>query len=387
MKELISKILKEHLNVLNEGIHAEIYDKYSFDEFDITSFKGNKYVFLNGTKQLTNDENKNLECDEQGHCIPIITLVKDGQEYEIPQWDRNGNDILKLSKNKSIYMSFTDFKKYFPQEQGESKGMTMTDVVSGIKSERKFLYVLNIILDNIYSKLKTEDGEPMYGESVKDDKCKTNRGVINFKGIKYGVNNSLISNWSILNYFNTNSKVIGYLLRIYMKENGVTLQNFTNNFSKETKGFLDWLQNNQNEYFGPESIHLDELERLNLTTLTSGIEREQTAVRLLLKIHNIGEEGITEYCPGSIEDTRYGRDLKINNEDLYYQIKPLNGVMRETEKGYEIPTYSMKKYGNTVDRLMFISQKGNYYIFSNSDYEVSKNGDFITFKNPPILKG
>ena len=145
MKELISKILKEHLNVLNEGIHAEIYDKYSFDEFDITSFKGNKYVFLNGTKQLTNDENKNLECDEQGHCIPIITLVKDGQEYEIPQWDRNGNDILKLSKNKSIYMSFTDFKKYFPQEQGESKGMTMTDVVSGIKSERKFLYVLIIM--------------------------------------------------------------------------------------------------------------------------------------------------------------------------------------------------------------------------------------------------
>jgi hypothetical protein len=61
--------------------------------------------------------------------------------------------------------------------------------------------------------------------------------------------------------------------------------------------------------------------------------------------------------------------------------------MRETEKGYEIPTHSMKKYGNTVDRLMFISQKGNYYIFSNSDYEVSKNGDFITFKNPPILKG
>jgi hypothetical protein len=387
MKELISKILKEHLNVIKEGIHAEIYDKYSFDEFDITNFKGMRFVFLNGTKQLTNDHNKNLECDDQGHCIPIITLVKDGQEFEIPQWDRNGNDILKLSKNKSIYMSFTDFKKYFPQEQGESKGMTMTDVVSKIKSERKFLSVVNIILDRIYSKLKTEDGEPMYGESVKDDKCKTNRGVINFKGIKYGVNNSLISNWSILNYFNTNSKVIGYLLRIYMKENGLTLQNFTNNFSKETKGFLDWLQINQNEYFGPESIHLDELERLNLTTLTSGIEREQMAVRILLKIHNIGEEGITEYCPGSIEDTRYGRDLKINNEDLYYQIKPLNGVMRETEKGYEIPTHSMKKYGNTVDRLMFISQKGNYYIFSNSDYEVSKNGDFITFKNPPILKG
>jgi hypothetical protein len=83
------------------------------------------------------------------------------------------------------------------KEKKELMMQTMTDVVSRIKSERKFLYVVNIILDNIYSKLKTEDGEPMYGESVKDDKCKTNRGVINFKGIKYGVNNSLISNWSI----------------------------------------------------------------------------------------------------------------------------------------------------------------------------------------------
>ena len=70
MKELISKILKEHLNVLNEGIHAEIYDKYSFDDFDITSFKGNKYVFLNGTKQLTNDIVpllKDWECHETCH--------------------------------------------------------------------------------------------------------------------------------------------------------------------------------------------------------------------------------------------------------------------------------------------------------------------------------
>ena len=45
-----------------------------------------------------------------------------------------------------------------------------------------------------------------------------------------------------------------------------------------------------------------------------------------MKIHNVGEEGITEYCPGSIEDTRYGRDVKINLEvPLYYQIKPFNG--------------------------------------------------------------
>lgn len=387
MKELITKILKEQLSLIKEGVHSEIYDKYSFDAFKISPFKGSRFVFFDGLQKLTNDKNTNLECDEQDNCIPIITLVKDGEEYEIPQWDRKGNDILKLAKNGSIYMSYTDYKKYFPNVEEDTKSMTMTDAVSRIKKEYKFLSVVNIILEKIYGELKTEDGEPMYGESVKDDKCKTNRGVINFRGIKYGLNNSLVSNWSILNYFNTNSKVIGYLLKIYMKENGVTLKNFTDNFSKESKGFIEWVRDNQVEYFGPDSVHLDEMERLNLTTLTSGIEREQLAVRILLKIHNIGEEGITEYCPGSIEDTKYGRDLKINSEDLYYQIKPLNGTMRETENGYEIPTHSMKKYGNTVDRLMFISQRGNYYIFANTDYVVSKNGDFVTFRNKPILQG
>ena len=83
----------------------------------------------------------------------------------------------------------------------------------------------------------------------------------------------------------------------------------------------------------------------------------------LRQIHNIEEGGLTEYCPGSIQDTRYGRDLKVNSEDLYYQIKPLNGYVKSStidEFKYAVPTNSMKKYNpNYVDRLMFINDKGS----------------------------
>jgi hypothetical protein len=58
------------------------------------------------------------------------------------------------------------------------------------------------------------------------------------------------------------------------------------------------------------------LEELNWSTLKRGIINEQNAINVLRQIHNIEEGGLTEYCPGSIQDTRYGRDLKVNSENL-----------------------------------------------------------------------
>ena len=386
MKDLIKKVLVEHL--LMEGDHPLLYDKYEFDGTSVSHFKTGTNVFLDNSVNIVDDTFGDTECIENTDiCIPFTTLIHGDQEYRIPQWDKNGKQVLKVASNGNLYLNLKDFQNYFKGYDLGGSDMGLDDIAARVKTERVFLSTLNGIMENIYSKLTSEDGEPLFGESVKDDKCKTNRGVINFRGVKYGVGYKLISNWSILNYFNTNSGIIKFLLKEYMNVTGVEVSNFTQNFKTEQTKFINWVKNNQDYLFGPDSQYLDKMEKINLNSLNSGIQREQVAVTILMKLHNVGEEGITEYCPGSIEDTRYGRDLKINNEDLYYQIKPLNGVMRETEKGYEIPTHSMKKYGNTVDRLMFISQKGNYYIFSNSDYEVSKNGDFVTFKNPPILKG
>jgi hypothetical protein len=46
----------------------------------------------------------------------------------------------------------------------------------------------------------------------------------------------------------------------------------------------------------------------------------------------------------------------------------------------------MKKYGNTVDRLIFLNEKGKYYIFENKDYEVLSYGGVVKFSNPPLYQ-
>ncbi len=384
MKDLIKKVLVEHL--LMEGDHPSLYDKYEFDGTSVSHYKTGTNVFLDNSVNIVDSVFGDTECIENTDiCIPFTTLIHDGQEYRIPQWDKDGKQILKVASNGNLYLNLKDFQNYFEGYDLGGSDMSLDDIAARVKTERIFLSTLNSIMENIYSELTNDDGEPLFGESVKDDKCKTNRGVINFRGVKYGVGYKLISNWSILNYFNTNSGIIKFLLKEYMGVTGVKTTDFTQNFKKEQSNFINWIKKNQVYLFGPESQYLDKMEKINLNSLNSGIQREQVAVTILMKIHNVGEEGITEYCPGSIEDTRYGRDVKINLEvPLYYQIKPFNGDVKKTENGYLVPTHSMKRYPKTVDRFIFVGKNGKYVIFQNDDYEVSTKGDFVTFKNEPI---
>lgn len=384
MKELIKKVLLEHL--LTEGDHPSLYDKYEFDGTSVSHYKTGTNVFLDNSVNTVDSTFGDTECIQNTDiCIPFTTLIHGNQEYRIPQWDKDGKQILKVASNGNLYLNLKDFQNYFEGYDLGDSDMSLDDIAARIKKEGVFLNTLNKIMENIYSKLTNDDKEPLFGESVKDDKCKTNRGVINFRGVKYGEGYKLISNWSILNYFNTNSGVIKFLLKEYMGITGVKTSNFTKNFKKEQSIFINWVVKNQDNLFGPESQYLDKMEKINLNSLNSGIQREQVAVKILMNIHNVGEEGITEYCPGSIEDTRYGRDVKINlDTPLYYQIKPLNGLIEQNKNGYVVPTHSMKRYPKTVDRFIFVAKKGKYVIFQNDNYQVSDKGDFVTFKNKPI---
>ena len=104
------------------------------------------------------------------------------------------------------------------------------------------------------------------------------------------------------------------------------------------------------------------METENLKTLNKGIVREQLAVGIVMEIHGVEKGSITEYCPGSVEDTINGRDIKVvvGTETIYYQVKPLTGLLKEEGGKYKIPTHSMKKYPNTVNRIMFINDRGKY---------------------------
>jgi len=307
-------------------------------------------------------------------------LVGESGEFQFPSRDSTGKPVLKITTNKkSFFISKDNFSKYYPKFDLK---ISLGSVVNTIKGNYFFMTKMNSIMKSIYGDLTNDNGEPMYGRSVKDDNCKTNSGVINFMGVKYGPYDKLVSDWSILNYFNTNSKVIGYLVNMFLKENNMGISNFS------SKSFTEWLENNKFELFSPDSIHLSKLEELNLSTLRPGYIREQIALLILMSLHNVDEGGITQYCPGSIEDTRNGRDLRINGENIYYQVKPLTGDMLMTDDGkYLIPSHSMKNYGSTVDRFIFINTKGDkYYIFDNKDYVVSGGGKYVSFNNKPLYE-
>ncbi len=311
-----------------------------------------------------------------------IILVKDNKEISI---GKNPFKIVNIEWDPIIMNNDGKFNMLIGSDRSLSY-MLKTD-----KTPNNYQKVIKNIFREIYSNKIAENGESMYGESVQDENCRTNRGVINYRGIKYGENLSLVSNWSILNYFDTNVEVISKLLEIFSNQTNTSLEKQNLNFEEFKTKFLGWLSSNGEEILGPDSVYLDDLEKLNLSTIKTGIINEQNGIKILRKIHNIEEGGITEYCPGSIQDTRFGRDLKVNEEDLYYQIKPFAGTLQPSkieEFKYLVPTRSMKKYNpKYVDRLLFVNDKGNkYVIFENKDYEVSSKGDYVLFKNDPLYE-
>jgi hypothetical protein len=309
-----------------------------------------------------------------------IILVKNNKEISI---GKNPFRIVNIDWDPIIMNNDGKFNMLIGSDRSLSYMLKID------KTPNNYQKVIKNIFREIYSNKIAENGESMYGESVQDENCRTNRGVINYRGIKYGENLSLISNWSILNYFDTNVEVISKLLELFSNKTNTSLEKQNLNFEEFKTKFLGWLTSNGEEILGPDSIYLDDLEKLNLSTIKSGIINEQNGIKILRKIHNIEEGGITEYCPGSIQDTRFGRDLKVNEEDLYYQIKPFAGTLQPSkieEFKYLVPTRSMKKYNpKYVDRLLFVNDKGNkYVIFENKDYEVSSKGDYVLFKNDPL---
>jgi hypothetical protein len=321
-------------------------------------------------------------------------LMQNNRDKDIILVKNSDGKEVKIGKNPFVFKDIT-WDPYIKNNDGKynvliGNDRTLSHLLKYDKDGNTYQKTLRQLLQKIYSTKTDENGEPMYGESVKDENCKTNRGVIHYRGVKYGQDFSLRSDWSILNYFDTNSEVISKLLEIYANKTKTSLEGKEENFEDFKVRFLNWLIANGEEILGPESIYLDDLEELNWSTLKRGIINEQNAINVLRQIHNIEEGGLTEYCPGSIQDTRYGRDLKVNSEDLYYQIKPLNGYVKSsTIEGfkYAVPTSSMKKYNpNYVDRLMFINDNGSkYVIFENNDYEVVSKGGLVLFKNEPLF--
>lgn len=191
-----------------------------------------------------------------------------------------------------------------------------------------------------------------------DNNCQTNFGVINVYPHIEGVDN-----WSILNRFDTNTKVRNRLKELFTKENpGTEISN---------KNFMDWLDYNSEKLFKGE--YTEELVNINKQTIDSGFKNEDFAIKELKNF--FGENSkIIRFCSGDERDTKKGMDLsvEVNNVRFIVQVKPFKDVKSfvdvDGDTFYEVSSY--------FDPTRYSEKNVQVFFFVN--YEEQK---FISFKN------
>ena len=215
--------------------------------------------------------------------------------------------------------------------------------------------------------------------------CFTNSGVINkYTFSDYSEKENVPnSNWSIINFFYTNSVVLTELIRRFdMTDIEKTIKNFLL-FLKEM--FI-------NDIDKPE---FEELIITNLNLIKNGIITEITVYKELK--NTLGLSGNFFFCPGSKADTKKGEDFTLikDNKKAVFQVKPMWFISRygsNTEfkvKDYPLHGYSVDK----VNYIVFNDSKSNkFYIMENDteikvEKKISANGNeyySIYFKDIPI---
>lgn len=223
-------------------------------------------------------------------------------------------------------------------------------------------------LESIYRKMA-----PRYWGKINTDTCQTNYGVIN-------IFEHPGERWSILNRFDTNTKVKNKIEEIYESDD---LSN---------DDFQTWIWKNRDDLFGPDGDYTQELVNVNLTTIESGIKREETAIKML---NNRFGEGtiIKRFCSGDIRDTLKGQDLLVETPKGIFtvQVKPYGSIKKyiddEGSVYYEVKArgYNSTKYNpKDVQTIMFINDD-DFIVFSNSRSKIGNVSDGVTrFYEEPL---
>jgi Fe-Mn family superoxide dismutase len=236
---------------------------------------------------------------------------------------------------------------------------------------------------------------------IKDPNCETGLGVIggNYSEKNFGG----VSDWSIINRFDTNGNVHQKILEFYKND------------KDPTKGRLEtWMKKNAQDLFGNDGEKIKPLIDLNSDTIRRGGENEKYAIEVLENVFGDRLESITQMCSGDLRDRHDGQDLeaKIDGKEYFYQVKPVNFKIARivnSERGmyYKIPIalpadrykedkvdfyifvdVSNEKYAIFYNEKKYISSEGGQYgglkFYKPNMY--STNVDFTTYKprNKPI---
>jgi DNA-directed RNA polymerase subunit L len=198
-----------------------------------------------------------------------------------------------------------------------------------------------------------------YGKMT-DDNCQTDFGVIGGNYSEKKMYGDEYSDWSIINRFDTNSKVHSKIYELYKKDNNQEIN------------FNDWLKKNTLELFNGKYTQL--LVDLNSETLSKGYDNENYSKKVLRQIYG-NDVKIKQHCAGDYRDRKLGQDLDviINDINHYFQIKPIYGEIKKynSDRGvyYKVPSYnkSDKYKEENVDVIMYVKDNKEYILFNN-DY-------------------
>lgn len=210
-----------------------------------------------------------------------------------------------------------------------------------------------------------------------NDDCETNVGVINI--FPHSENDV----WSVLNRFDTNTKVKNEINRIFSS---------TNPEDTSLNGLMAWIEENRNDLFGPRGRYTKTLVNLNIDTIKTGNRNEEYAVQMLN--NKFPNTPIKRYCSGDIRDTKKGIDITVEHptKPFNVQVKPFMSVNSYFEPDgdtfFEVKSYlEVNKYSETnVQVFMFVdSEKKEFILFKNKKTKIGQmTNNIIRFYEPPL---
>ena len=288
--------------------------------------------------------------------------------------------LMSLIENEQLSFNFdeepTDSSK--PEENKTRQISTNSDEFTK-KYKEKVYYILKDLYQSNWDSDKSRG--PRGGGGVVD--VYTVYDLLKEKGLDdYDPEGS---NWSILNYFDTNPMVRKTIIDLYKYETGNVINN-----EETMNDFIKWMSRNRNKIF-KEGPFLKTLIELNAESLYQGELNERRAYQYLTKIiENLpGWKLKGRSVPGSKSD-RDGIDFVMEKENsdkiAKFQAKPLNSIER-VGNFYKVKSYNINNIDKKpVDYFVFASSENdNIYIFRNNiDKYVILDNDTIQFEEAPI---